>query len=213
MEASTASIKGLWQDYLKVRERIEKRIEEFIRTGREASEQELFAELVFCLLTPQSKARLCWESVEKLKEAGLLLEGRAEDIAELLRGVRFRRNKARYIVEARRFAGRLRQLLQGFPSAEKARLWFVKNIKGMGWKEASHFLRNVGKGLELAILDRHILKNLVLFRVIDGVPASLSGRRYIEIERRMKDFSRKVDIPLSHLDLLFWFRQTGEIFK
>lgn len=84
---------------------------------------------------------------------------------------------------------------------------------GLGYKEAGHFLRNVGLGEDLAILDRHILKNLVLLGVIDEVPASLTKRRYLEIERRMIEFSKKTGIPMGHLDLLLWSKETGEIFK
>jgi N-glycosylase/DNA lyase len=33
------------------------------------------------------------------------------------------------------------------------------------------------------------------------------------MEGRMKDFSNKIGIPLSHLDLVLWYREAGEIFK
>ena len=90
---------------------------------------------------------------------------------------------------------------------------FIQNIKGMGYKEASHFLRNIGFGDELAILDRHILKNLKELGVLDEIPSSMSKKKYIEIERKMKEFSRSANIPISHLDLVFWCKETGEIFK
>ncbi|MDM7912425.1 MAG: DNA lyase, partial [Methanotrichaceae archaeon] len=82
-----------------------------------------------------------------------------------------------------------------------------------GYKEASHFLRNIGLGGDLAILDRHILKNLALLGVIDGIPASPSKKMYLEIESKMIEFSRKAKIPMSHLDLLLWYKEAGEIFK
>ena len=89
----------------------------------------------------------------------------------------------------------------------------VANIKGLGYKEASHFLRNIGLGGDLAILDRHILKNLALLGVIDEVPASPSKKMYLEIEKKMIDFSREAKIPMSHLDLLLWYKEAGEVFK
>jgi len=91
--------------------------------------------------------------------------------------------------------------------------WLVKHVKGLGLKEASHFLRNIGMGEELAILDRHILKNLVCLGVIAGVPASLTPSRYKEIESRMKTFSSSIGIPMGELDLILWYRETGSIFK
>jgi len=93
-----------------------------------------------------------------------------------------------------------------------AREWLVENVKGYGFKEASHFLRNIGYR-ELAILDRHILKYLVEFGVIEKVPKSLTKKNYMEIEEKFKQFSGRVGIPMDELDLLFWSLETGEIFK
>lgn len=89
----------------------------------------------------------------------------------------------------------------------------MKNVKGMGYKEASHFLRNIGLADDLAILDRHILKNLKIFGIIEEIPKSLSKKKYLEIEEKMRNLANEVNIPLSHLDLLFWSKETGEIFK
>ena len=83
----------------------------------------------------------------------------------------------------------------------------------MGYKEASHFLRNIGLGKDLAILDRHILRNLQNLGVINEIPKTLSKNKYLEIEEKMRVFSKNIGIPLDHLDLLLWFKQTGRIFK
>ena len=93
------------------------------------------------------------------------------------------------------------------------REWLVENVRGMSYKEASHFLRNIGQGEKLTILDRHILKNLKALNVIDKVPKSLSKKKYLEIEEKMMDFADRIKIPLDHLDLLLWYKETGEIFK
>jgi len=88
----------------------------------------------------------------------------------------------------------------------------VKNVKGLGLKESSHFLRNIGyRGL--AILDRHILKNLHKSNVINELPKTLTPKVYFEIEKKFKDFSREVSIDMDELDLLFWSMETGEVFK
>jgi N-glycosylase/DNA lyase len=89
----------------------------------------------------------------------------------------------------------------------------VENVKGLGYKEASHFLRNIGLGEDLAILDRHILKNLALLGVIKEVPTSPTKRIYLEIERKMTAFSKESKIPMGHLDLLLWYKEAGEVFK
>jgi N-glycosylase/DNA lyase len=200
------------------KEKIEARLDDFRRIWDVGSDRDLFAELAFCILTPQSRARTCWPAVERLRKGDLLFVGTAEEILGKLSNVRFKDRKASYIVLAReQFTkdGRLsiRSILRGFDSPIALREWLVENVKGLGYKEAGHFLRNVGLGEELAILDRHILKNLVILGVIDEVPTSLTKKRYLEIEKKMIDFSKATKIPMGHLDLLLWSKETGEIFK
>lgn len=94
-----------------------------------------------------------------------------------------------------------------------AREWLVSNIKGIGYKEASHFLRNIGMGTDMAILDIHILRNMKRLGIIAQVPSSLTKQKYMDIEEKLRRFSNIVRIPMSHLDLLFWGMETGNIFK
>lgn len=135
-----------------------------------------------------------------------------EEIREELKKIRFKNKKAKYIINAMENFDRIIEKIRNMPSME-AREYIVKNIKGIGYKEASHFLRNIGLALDLAILDRHILKNLKNLGVIDEIPKSLSPKKYIEIEEKMIEFSKKVSIPVAHLDLLLWCKETGEVFK
>ena len=65
----------------------------------------------------------------------------------------------------------------------------------------------------MAILDRHVLRSLRSLGVIEEIPRSLSRKRYLEIEEKMKDFAEEICIPMSHLDLTLWYRETGEVFK
>jgi N-glycosylase/DNA lyase len=149
---------------------------------------------------------------------GFVLSGDREQVAAELKGVRFHNKKAKYIIEARHLFKKngtlsIKPRLSNFETPIEARDWLVRNIKGLGFKEASHLLRNVGMGQELAILDRHILKNLATYGVIEKVPASISKKKYLEIEKHMTEFSRIIKIPVAHLDLLFWYKETGEVFK
>ena len=215
LEKETLSLEELARLYLPIKPQIESRLQDFSRIWKEASEEELFRELVFCLLTPQSKARTCWRAVERLERKCMIREAGPEEITRELVGVRFNLRKGEYICLARsRFSScSLRDTLAGFSDAFAAREWLVANIKGLGYKEASHFLRNIGLGGDLAILDRHILKNLALLGVIEEVPASPSKKMYLEIEKKMIDFSREAKIPMPHLDLLLWYKEAGEVFK
>jgi len=208
-------ISALHELYGPIRPEIEARLAEFRRIWKTASDEDLFRELAFCLLTPQSKAKTCWRAVQRLERKCMMNSAAPASITEELVGVRFNHRKAEYIclAKARFDAVSLRQTLASFSSPAGARQWLADNIKGMGYKEASHFLRNIGLGEDLAILDRHILKNLALLGVIAEVPSSLTKRMYLETEEKMTVFSRQADIPMGHLDLLLWYKETGEVFK
>lgn len=209
--------KGILGLYSEIRPGIEKRVSEFRGIWNNAGEEELFAELSFCLFTPQSSARQCWKAVTILLEKNLLYSGSCEDISEVIRMVRFRNNKARYLVKAREMllnnGPGIRDSLTVFRSQHEMRGWLVSNITGMGYKEAGHFLRNIGLGSELAILDRHILKNMKLLGIIDDLPSNLSAGRYLSMEKMLYDYSVEIGIDMEHLDFVLWYRETGEIFK
>ncbi len=214
----TIALQEVERLYCVERPRIEARLADFARLWQTGAEEDIFAELAFCLFTPQSKARFCWQTVHALIEKGLLLESTQAKVAKELSRVRFRNNKARYLIEARTlfaFNGSvaLRPCLSRFANPADTRDWLVRNVKGLGLKEAAHFLRNIGRGEQLAILDRHILRNLCVLGVIDEIPASLTPKKYFDIEKKMQVFSEKIKIPPAHLDLLLWCRETGEVFK
>ena len=209
------SIRELKELYAPIKGQIDARLGDFRLIWEKATDEELFIELVFCLLTPQSKAKTCWKAVQRLSRKCMISEGEPCQIQEELFGVRFNRRKAEYICLARKtFSNRsLRTTLNGFNSPFEAREWLVENVLGFGYKEASHFLRNIGQGEDLAILDRHILKNLMLLGVIKEVPSTLSRKTYLDIERKMTEFSKDAGIPMGKLDLLLWYKEAGEVFK
>jgi len=209
--------KEILEIYKAIRPEIEERIDEFKKTWAGSDNRSIFPELVFCLFTPQSSARQCWKAVKILLEKDLLFEGSREEISEVINMVRFRNNKAKYLVEAREkflcAAQGLKDCLDLHSCDFEKREWLVRNVKGMSYKEASHFMRNAGMGGKLAILDRHILKNMKLLGVIDEVPQTISRRRYLELESRLAAFSERIGIPMDHLDFVLWYREAGEVFK
>jgi len=217
-KAEKEALHDIREIYSKIKPEIEIRLAEFKDVWENGSEEDVFAELVFCLFTPQSKAKSCWATLLKLREEGLLLEGGEQEVLRECNLVRFKYKKSGFVVEARQHFVKggevsIRPLLASFGKPPEMRNWLVENIKGLGYKEASHFLRNVGRGEELAILDRHILKNLVLLGVIKEIPKSLTPTRYLGIEKKMLVFCKKSNIPMDHLDLVLWYKEAGEVFK
>jgi len=211
-------IKIINEIYSEIKDKTEKRIQEFENIFQNGNDEKIFTELVFCLLTPQSKAKTCWSAVLDLQKKNLIFSDRKDEISKVINSVRFKNNKAGYIIEARKKffvnnSSGIKNIIKNFSDNFKRREWFAENVKGIGYKEASHFLRNIGFGKDIAILDRHILKNLKLFHVIDEVPKTITSAVYFEFEKKMSDFSKKINIPLEHLDFVFWFKEAKEVFK
>lgn len=210
-------MKELYKTYKKIKPEIENRISEFKSIWINADEKGLFQELAFCLLTPQSKAENAWKTIIKLTNNKKLFKADKISISDDLNLVRFKNNKASYLVEAReRFfinSKGIRKTLSEMESVYEKREWLNSNIKGYGLKESSHFLRNLGFVEDIAILDRHILKNLKIFNVIPEIPKSIPPKKYFQIENDMKVFSNEIEIPLGHLDFIFWYNETKTIFK
>ena len=196
-----------------VRSLIEHRVGEFLEM-RHRGREDWFRELAFCLLTANSSAESALKALEEL--GTLIYHGTREEIEEALRrsGYRFPRRRAEYIVEARRHLPRLKPLIEHFKNPKEVRRWLVKSIRGIGWKEASHLLRNLGL-LDVAILDRHILRVLNRIGLIDGAEASKTpqGRRYEELEELLRSMADELGIPLGVLDLYLWYMETGKVLK
>ncbi len=212
------SIKELKSVYNTLKNNIEESVSDFKNIWKTGTDDDIFSELAFCIFTPQSKAVNCWETVNILKEKSLLYKGKAVEMSEFMNLVRFRNNKAKYLVLARNVFFKdgilnIREKLTKLLNNHEEREWLVKNIKGFGYKESAHFLRNIGANLEYAILDRHILKNLKKLGVIKDIPKTITKKKYLEIEYKMQEFAKDIKIPISHLDLLFWYNEAGEIFK
>jgi N-glycosylase/DNA lyase len=211
-------MKELMEIYNLIHERVGKQLESFQKVWENGTEPDIFLELVFCLLTPQSKARQAEKAVNILRKDGLVWKASAEELSDVLNIVRFKNHKAQYIVWNReKFCGssgpEIKKILTGIDTVVNRREWLVGNIKGMGIKEASHFLRNIGFGKDVAILDRHILRNLVRFDVIGQEPKTLNFKNYLDIEKRMKEFSNRIGIPMDYLDFVLWYREAKDVFK
>jgi len=193
------------------REAIRRRLGEF----RDVDPSEYFYELVYCLLTPQTSAENAGRVVDKLRE--LSFHELPVDPEPILRSrstyIRFHRTKSSRLLKLKEeFPIVLRSITPDIPPFE-LREWLVKNVKGLGYKEATHFLRNVGRNGGLAILDRHILRNLKRLGAIRSLPKTLSRKKYLSIEQQFMRFAGRFGIPLDELDLLFWSMETGVIRK
>ena len=190
---------------------VKQRIQEFMDLGRR-NNKEWFSELSFCILTANSTARLGMKIQHELGADGFLRLP-VEELERKLRlaGHRFPNTRAQFIMEARKFYN-IKDILMKFEKTDEKREWLVRSVRGIGWKEASHFLRNVGLG-DVAILDRHVLRMMYAYGLVDRIPKALTRRRYLDLERRLVDIANKVGVPVGELDLYIWFLSTGEVLK
>ena len=191
------------------RDLVKERLDEFKSIG-EGGNEEIFKELCFCILTANFSAERC---IRIQKEIGdEFLEKPEGMLAEKLRrlGHRYPEKRAKYIVEARRYKDSLKEILSS-KKKDEVREWLVKNIKGIGYKEASHFLRNIGI-FDFAIIDFHIIDLLQKKGLIER-PKTITKKRYLQIEGLLKEVAEKLGISLGELDLYLWYIETGKILK
>ncbi|MFN4133503.1 MAG: N-glycosylase/DNA lyase, partial [Candidatus Hadarchaeales archaeon] len=179
--------------------------------GGEGNER-WFSELCFCILTANSTAKLGMKIQKELGGGGfhsLPFPALAKKLKEA--GHRFYSQRARFIVAARKHL-RIKEILLEMENPAEMREWLAANILGIGFKEASHFLRNVGF-LDFAILDRHILSLMRENGLIEWEGGALTRRRYLEYEKRLSSIAEKIKMPLGELDLFLWYLKTGEVLK
>ncbi len=202
------------------RKEIRARLGEFEEVWRDGSDARLWEELVFCIFTAGASARMGLKSIEAVRP--LLWNGEEAEMTGALKRAgahRFPVARPGYIVIARNYLRehcglRLREQLESFSDPIERRDWLAreKRIKGLGYKEASHFLRNIGL-MGHAILDKHVLRCLADLEVVESSRPPSTRARYLEIEERLKGVARDVGIDFDELDLVLWSMKTGEVLK
>lgn len=196
----------LIETHKKSKEEIQARLREF----KSLEEKKYLKEFLFCILTPGSRAEKCWAAVDKILE---LKHPTQNSLALILKKhTRFHNNKARYTLAALELWPQVKIKLNS-QNALELRNYLAATVDGYGLKEASHFLRNIGKSNNrIAILDRHILKNLVEAKIIPTDEIK-SKKNYLEIEQKYLEFAKSINIPADELDILLWAKEHGSIFK
>ena len=211
-------IDELRKDYRAKRPAIVRRLAEF-RTVYAKGDRAIFEELCYCILTAGSSAKMGMRTVAALRD--LLRSGSERELQQRAHAhrVRFWRLRPSYIFQTREYLNdacgmKLKQLIGSFDCRDARRDFFAKNkgIKGLGYKEASHFLRNIGFP-GYAILDKHILNSLREMGVITSRMRPTTRAGYLAIEKKLEKFAAELGIDMDHLDLLLWSRKTGEILK
>jgi N-glycosylase/DNA lyase len=212
------TIDNIKETHRERRAEIRRRLSDFNAVGKSGSDERLWEEMVFCFFTGGCSARMGMNAIEAVRP--LLLTGDQAALASALTGVhRYPNARSRYIVASREFLTehcglQLRKKLRGFTCPLERRDWLVKEqgIKGLGYKEASHYLRNIGfKGY--AILDKHVLNCLAELKIIDNPKPPNTRARYLTIEDKLRKLTESTEIDIDELDLVLWSMKTGVILK
>ena len=235
--SDNAHIKNLKNEYSLKKSKITDRLKEFdifynepyswfyennkmeLRKINKNDDERLFEELCFCIFTANTSAEMGMKAVDAVRD--LLANGIQEEMTKKLEGIyRFNNLRPSYIVHTREYLKKelnfkLKDKIESLknnPHELRDFFAFNKGIKGIGYKESSHFLRNIGfKGY--AILDKHIINSLLEFKVIDEIKLPMNRSTYRETEEKMKLFSNEIELPMDELDLLLWNRKNGRILK
>jgi N-glycosylase/DNA lyase len=185
-------------------------IAKFLKHAKRRDNTHLMAELMFCIQTPQSKAKYARETIEKLKSKNKLFNAEETEIREVMYGVRFANRKSKYISESKHKLPEIKKRLDMPP--QELREWLVKNVKGLGMKEASHYLRNIGI-FGLAILDVHVQNFMKKHGMLNGEVGKLSKKQYLDTEKNYFELAKKIGIRPEELDIVIWlYGNKGETF-
>ena len=194
-----------------VRKTVDEKIREFKALSKKG-DKDWFSELCFCILTAASTAKLGIKIQNELGADGFLTLSYQKLVSKLKSaGHRYCDQRAERIVNARKFYN-IKEIVAHFPDERSARAWLAENVDGIGYKEASHFLRNVGYN-NVAILDRHILALMRQHELLEGTPKTLTKKKYFVAEEKLRKLSQKTDLSLAELDLYLWYMETGVVLK
>jgi N-glycosylase/DNA lyase len=219
-KASPVAVADIRAAHKARQQEIRARLNQFHEVWRGGSDEQLWEELVFCIFTAGASARMGFRAVEAVRP--YLLHGRREEMTRALKKAgahRFPVERPGYIVVTRNYLREhcdlaLREKLKSFADPIERRDWLAreKQIKGLGYKESSHFLRNIGL-MGHAILDKHVMRCLAELKVVDTPKPPATRARYLETEDRLKAFAREIKIDFDELDLVLWSMKTGEVLK
>jgi len=193
-----------------VAQQVNSRLREF-REIHKKGNPEWFVELCFCLLTANTSAEMGLKMQKSLSYHDFA-ELPQFELAKKMNALRCRffNRRSEFICLAREHKN-IKGKVKSFSGEHEAREWLSQNVKGIGMKEASHFLRNVGHE-NCAILDKHVLNLLAEHKIIER-PKSLSAKKYVEIENKLNELCELTGTTQGELDFYLWYQKTGKVLK
>lgn len=194
------------------------------------SENFLWRELVACILGSRVRYDVAYSAIERMEEANLFSARQTmansslyeESVFNALMNTNESDNnpggKNRYPFPWLRAGqvskaaqtlysrgGTIKSLLEKAQDEREARRHLAKNIAGLGPKQASLFLRNIGYAEQVAVLDVHVLTYMDWVGLIPSpVKTVRTMRQYEMLEDTFIEYSDLFGFPPDRLDVAVW---------
>lgn len=194
-------------------------------------ERKLLSELVLCILSSQEKYEVALGAMKMLQKDNVLKipqnrielkEIKREIKRTLSRPIRFNYNGKGYSRRLRFFNKKcdyiiqtvqniylndltIKEILSSKCCIQETRNQIINYSIGLGPKQASMFLRNVGYHSELAVLDKHVIDYMKMMGMTTTSTTGFSNIRQYQIaELRLKSYAETYNVSLLHLDMAIW---------
>jgi N-glycosylase/DNA lyase len=195
------------------------------------SEKKLLSELVLCILSSQEKYEVALAIMKELQKQNVLRVPRNKtEFREIKSKVKSTlQNPVEYKLNERTYSRRLRffvkkaqyitdtieniylnnltilEILRQEKCIQETRKRIINYSYGLGPKQASMFLRNIGYHTEFAVLDKHVIDYMKLIGLITVSKTSFSNiSTYQKMEMKLKSYAESFNLNLLHLDLAIW---------
>lgn len=223
--------------------------------GRKRTREDIFYDLCFCICAPQTTFKSNIKVIQELKDYNFYekpidlfmgtFQKEKNKLKEILKPVRFYNNKGRYLLEAKKNFNIIMLHVNIYlkcvnfkgvsePESKRKhpsdmRQYLVDEVKGLGMKAASHFLRNLGCE-NLAIIDVHIIKFLASQEIKSVIYVSerssfvktledryrrdvTSIKGYEKLESWFQTIAEHMDLTTAELDALVWKKYSNTDWK
>ena len=193
------------------------------RSWASIAENDLWRELVACILGSGVRFEAACSAVERMDGQRLFSESRRSSrfqqyerdvVGALSQGTRpsrypFSRLRGKQIRSAaeRLYGGSdtIRSFLEDSHGIRDARRRFASEVSGLGPKQASLFLRNIGYAVNVAVLDRHVLTYMSWVGLTEGRIRSISTvQRYEALEDAFIEHAYSFGYAPDRFDLAVW---------
>jgi N-glycosylase/DNA lyase len=187
-------------------------------------ERQLWWELSCCILSSQVPYSSAVAAADAIDAKGVLL-GTTADLEQLVsrlvpllqtplliegrqRSYRFPFARSVLLARARiaitRSAGSLAAFLAASTDGGQSREWLIAHVPGLGPKQASMFLRNIGATYDLAILDRHVTNYMSAVGIESSSRILRNLAQYREREAVLSSHAQELGLRVGLLDWAIW---------